>query len=84
MSPSLLLLGTNPVYTLLRALTLGLDVQHQTYEDLLAKKRLSFKSDVLHVMFFFPYVFWDSRCEVEGSDVVYGVDRSVYHLFRRF
>ncbi len=84
MSPSLLLLGTNPVYTLLPALTLGLDVQHQTYEDLLAKKRLSFKSDVLHVMFFFPYAFWDSRCEVEGSDVVYGVDRSVYHLFRRF
>ncbi len=84
MDSSLLLLGTNPVYTLLPALTLGLDVQHQTYEDLFAKKRLSFRSEVLHVMFFFPYVFWDSECEVDGSDVIYGVDRDVYHRFRRF
>jgi hypothetical protein len=81
---SLLLLGTNPLYTLLPALTLGLDVQRQSYEDLLAKKHISFKSDVLFVMFFFPYKFWDTYCEVDGSDVVYGVDRDVYNRFRRF
>lgn len=81
---SFLLLGTNPLYTLLPALTLGLDVQRQTYEELLAGKRLPFVSDIVHVMFFFPYPFWDAKCEVEGSDVVYGVDRSVYERFRRY
>lgn len=81
---SFLLLGTNPVYTLLPALTLGLDVQRQSYEDLLAGKRVPFKNRTVHVMFFFPYPFWDSKCEIEGSDVVYGVDRSVYDRFRRY
>ncbi len=81
---SLLLLGTNPLYTLLPALTLGIDAQRQTYEALLSKKRLSFASDVLYVMFYFPYTFWDKHCEVEDGVAVYGVDRGVYLKFRRF
>lgn len=81
---SLLILGSNPIYTLIPALMLGVDVKRQQYEDLMKGERLAFRNKRLHVMFFFPYRFWDEHCENETHGFVYGVDRTPYDRFRRY
>lgn len=81
---SLLILGTNPIHTLLPALMLGVDVKRQQYEELMGGERLEFRNRRLHVMFFFPYEFWNAHCENEDDGFVYGVDRMPYERFRRY
>lgn len=81
---SLLLLAKNPLMTAIPAVMLGVDVQRQQYEELMAGVKLPFKNKRLDVMFFFPYEFWDKHCEPAESKTLYGVNRDVYLRFRSY
>lgn len=81
---SLLILGTNPVHSLIPALMMGVDVKRQQYESLMQGERHEFKNKRLSVMFFFPYKYWDEYCENEKDGFIYGVDRKPYILFANY
>lgn len=81
---SLLILGTNPVYTLIPALMMGVDARRQQYEDLMRGERYAFRNERLDVMFFFPYRYWNRYCENQHDGFIYGVDRRPYERFRRY
>ena len=44
----------------------------------------NFKHDVIAVMPFFPYAFWNEHCEVPKDTELYGTSRNIYERFRQF
>ncbi|MBI4983070.1 hypothetical protein HZC32_00285 [Candidatus Woesearchaeota archaeon] len=44
----------------------------------------SFKNEIINVMFFFPYVFWNKNCEMPEDTKLYGTSKKSYELLREF
>lgn len=90
MGKSLLVLGRgdsvetdkNRIRLIKYAAAAGFEVQAVDYHNLVQLHR--FKNDVLNVLFFFPYTFWNKNCEVPDDTKLYGTSKKTYFQFKEF
>ena len=71
----------NPRRLTLQAKRAGHDVQWVDYDEI--SKIKEFKNDIVNVMLFFPYKFWNENCEKEDG-TLYGTSKEKYMLFKDF
>lgn len=59
----------------------GFEVQQADYHQI--RTLPGFGNEKINVMFFFPYAFWNSCCEVPKDTQLYGTSRVSYDKFKR-
>jgi len=62
----------------------GIPTSTMTYEDFLGGKNPRILREDLSIMFFFPFSFWNSECEIPSDTGVYGTSKQSYEKFKGF
>ena len=64
------------------ALESGFEVQALDYHEL--GQLHPFKQEMVNILPFFPYAFWNQNCEVPEDTRLYGTSRKAYLTFQNF